>query len=127
MKTTSRLCGAALAAALVLGTAGAANAQGRHGHRDNTGVVAGALLGGLVIGGLIANSNQPAYAYPPPPPAPVYVTPAPTYVVPAPVYAGPSPHVDWCYRNTPGYNPNDNTYQGYYAGERIVCRSPYAG
>ena len=110
--TSSRLCAGAFAVAVVFVSAASAEAQGRHGSRHNDGaVVAGALLGGLVIGGIIANSAAPppAYAYSPP------------------AYAAPNPHVDWCYRHTPGYNPYDNTYQGYYAGERVYCRSPYGG
>ena len=113
--TSSRLCAAALAATLVLGTATAAFAQGRDGHRhggNNWGPPAAALLGGLVIGGIIANSARPAYAYP---------------AYPAPAYAARDPHQDWCIANTPGYNPYDNTFQGYYAGERVYCRSPYGG
>lgn len=112
--TSSRLCAAALAATLVLGTATAAFAQGRDSHRhrgNNWGPPAAALLGGLVIGGIIANSARPAYAYP---------------AYPAPVYAR-NPHHDWCAANTPGYNAYDNTFQGYYAGERVYCRSPYGG
>lgn len=110
--TSSRLCAAAIAATLVLGTATAAYAQ-RDGHRhrhNNWGPPAAALLGGLVIGGMIANSARPAYAYPP-----------------APAYYSRNPHHDWCAANTPGYNPYDNTFQGYYAGERVYCRSPYGG
>lgn len=114
---SSRLCAVGLAAALVLGSTATAYAQ-RDGHRygsNNWGPPAAALLGGLVIGGMIANSARPAYAYP------AY----PAYTA-APVYAG-NPHTDWCYSHTPGYNPYDNTYQGYYAGERVYCRSPYGG
>jgi len=112
-RLSSRLCATGLAAALLIGSVSAAHAQHwRHRHHHHGGNAAGAaaagLLGGLVIGSIIANS-QPAYA------------------APAPVYAAPNPHADWCYRNTPGYNAYDNTYQGYYAGERVYCRSPYGG
>ncbi len=110
--TTLRL--AAIATAVTLAATAPAFAQ-RHHHGGNNaaGAAAIGLLGGLALGAALA--PQPA----PPPPA--------VYYTPAPVYAGPSPHVDWCTRNTPGYNAYDNTYQGYYAGERIVCRSPYGG
>lgn len=134
--TSSRRCATWLAAAIVLGSVTAANAasirttpgvmpspsimnvQWRHHRHDrNDGAAAAAaLLGGLVIGGIIANSAAPppAYGYP------AY----PAYSQP---YAAPNPHADWCASNTPGYNAYDNTYQGYYAGERIPCRSPYGG
>jgi hypothetical protein len=106
-RLSSRLCATGLALALVLASASAANADHRRHDRGNSGAAIGAaIIGGLVIGGLIA-SSQPAYA--------------------APAYAGPNPHADWCYRNTPGYNAYDNTYQGYYAGQRFYCRSPYGG
>lgn len=113
--TSSRLCAAALAATLVLGTATAAHAQRdgyRHHRHHNWGPPAAALLGGLVIGGMIANNARPAYAYP---------------AYPAPAYVARSPHHDWCAASTPGYNAYDNTFQGYYAGERVYCRSPYGG
>ncbi len=112
-----RLGVAALATVAVLGTAAPAFAQ-RHHHGGNNaaGAAAIGLLGGLALGAAISN----------PAPPPVYYAPAPAYVTPAPVYTR-SPHVDWCTANTPGYNAYDNTYQGYYAGERIICRSPYGG
>ena len=95
-----RLGIAAAIAALAVGTASPALAQ-RHHHGGNNaaGAAAIGLLGGLALGAAIGN------AQPPPPPPTVYYAPAPAY-------AGPNPHVDWCYRNTPGYNPYDNTYQG---------------
>ena len=114
---TSRLCAAALATTLVLGGASSAFAQHHHGGNNAAGAAAIGLPGGLAVGAAIANSA----------PAPVYVAPAPgAYVPPATVYAT-NPHTDWCYAHTPGYNPYDNTYQGYYAGERVICRSPYGG
>ncbi|MBM3546877.1 MAG: hypothetical protein FJX54_07985 [Alphaproteobacteria bacterium] len=112
-RLVSRLCAGGLAAALLIGSVSAAHAQHRHRHHHGgnaAGAAAVGLLGGLVIGGIIANS-QPAYA-----------GPAPVYAVPA-----RNPHTDWCYSNTLGYNPYDNTSQGYYAGERVYCRSPYGG
>ena len=114
-----RLGVAALATVAVLGTAAPAFAQRHHHHGGNNaaGAAAIGLLGGLALGAAISN---------PAPPPPVYYAPAPAYVAPAPVYTR-SPHTDWCAANTPGYNAYDNTYQGYYAGERILCRSPYGG
>jgi hypothetical protein len=114
--TTSRLCAAGLAVAIVLGTAAAANADHRRYRHNNDGAAAAALLGGLVIGGIIANSAAP-------PPAYGYSYPQ-SYSQP---YPASNPHADWCAANTPGYNAYDNTYQGYYAGERVPCRSPYGG
>jgi hypothetical protein len=76
---------------------------------------AAGFLGGLAIGGALANSA-------PPPPAP-HMMPIPPY---AP-YGSANPHVDWCLANVPGYNPYDNTYQAYYGGPRTYCQSPYGG
>jgi hypothetical protein len=70
----------------------------RRDRHDNDWQAPAALLGGLLLGGAIANSAQPQ-----------------PY----------NPHVDWCTANTPGYNPYDNTYQAYYGGPRVICRSPY--
>lgn len=115
--TKFRLGAAAIATVLAIGAAVPAYAQGRHHHRNNdnaAGAAALGLLGGLALGAAISNA-QPA----PPPPA--------YYYPPTTAYVAPNPHADWCARNTPGYNAYDNTYQGYYAGERIYCRSPYGG
>ena len=86
--------------------------------RDRNDWVAPAVgfLGGLAVGGALANS--------PPPPAP-YMAPIPPYAA-SPPY-GSNPHVDWCLANHPGYNPYDNTYEAYYGGPRYYCRSPYGG
>src|SRR5436853_110821 len=70
---SSRLAATGLAATLLIGSALPANA------RDNWGPAAAGLVGGLVIGGAIANS-RPAYAYPPP----VYYAPPPVYSAPPP-------------------------------------------
>ncbi|MBM3546878.1 MAG: BA14K family protein [Alphaproteobacteria bacterium] len=43
-----------------------------------------------------------------------------------PPYSARNPHTDWCFSYRPGYNPYDNTFQGY-CGERVYCRSPYGG
>ena len=128
---SSRLVAAALAIPLAVGTVSTAQA------RDNwVGPAAAGVVGGLIIGGAIANS-RPAYAYPPPasygyvPPAyaappVVYTSPPTAYTAPPSVaYVSRSPHTDWCYANRPGYNAYDNTFQPAYGGAREYCQSPY--
>ena len=134
---SSRFVAAALAIPLAVGSVSTAQA------RDNwVGPAAAGVVGGLIIGGAIANS-RPAYAYPPPtysypPPSygyvpPAYAAPPPVVYTPPTVYTAPpsvayvsrSPHTDWCYANRPGYNAYDNTFQPVYGGAREYCQSPY--
>lgn len=61
-----------------------------------------AFLGGAIIGGVIANSNN-----------------APRYS------GGGSSHVSWCYDRYRSYRASDNTFQPYN-GPRRQCYSPYS-
>jgi hypothetical protein len=85
--------------------------------RNDWAAPAAGFVGGVLLGGALANSA------PPPAPAP-YMAPIPPYAA-APY--GSNPHVDWCLANHPGYNPYDNTYEAYYGGPRYACQSPYGG
>lgn len=91
---------ALLAGALSAGWVSTASAHGGPG----PGAVVGALIGGTVIGAMVARPapvyvQQPVYVAPPPPP--VYYAPPPVVYQPAPVYYAPPPP-------PPGY------YYGHY-------------
>lgn len=104
----------ALAAALAIALPGVANAGGWH-HRHDDAIVAGSLglLGGMIIGGALA---QPA-------PAPVYVAPAPVYV--APGYIDPAAaHASWCASHYRSWSAYDNTWIDR-KGRLRACVSPY--
>lgn len=78
------------------------------GRRDAAAAAALGLLGGIIVGGAIANAR----------PAPRYV--APGYV---PVNAGDA-HVAWCARKYRSYNVYDNTWIDKHGRVRL-CASPY--
>lgn len=62
---------------------------------------AAGLVTGAIIGGVIANQNQPRR-----------------------VIRSGGGHVDWCYSRYRSYRASDNTYQPYN-GPRRQCNSPY--
>ncbi|NKB53102.1 MAG: BA14K family protein [Rhizobiaceae bacterium] len=72
----------------------------RHRHRRNRGAgVAAGIIGGLIIGGIIADSRNRSHSR-------------------------DRSHVDWCYSRYRSYRARDNTYQPYH-GRRRQCNSPY--
>jgi hypothetical protein len=105
----SGLCVAGLAAVLVIGVVGSAYAQRDRNrqHDDFPGAASATFPGGMPTSHATAAAQWPMFVFPPP-------------------YLARNPHTDWCLAQTPGYNPYDNTFQGYY-GERVYCRSPYGG
>ena len=84
----------------------------RHSHHDHrAGDVALGALGGLIVGGVIANSarRQRREAFPPPPVR----------------RAGRSAeHVYWCDQRYRSYNIRTDTFTGY-DGRQHYCNSPY--
>lgn len=68
------------------------------------------LLGGMIIGGAIANATQPAPAY----------APTPAYVPAAAIDA----HIAWCSGRYRSYNIHDNTWIDL-KGRLRNCVSPY--
>jgi hypothetical protein len=107
---TSRAWAAGLVALLALSSASTAYAQrnpSRH-HDDFPGAAGARFPGGMPTSEAVASGNWPLVVFAPP-------------------VLLPNPHTDWCLTHRPGYNPYDNTFQGPYVGERIYCRSPYAG
>ena len=56
-----------------------------HHHHGSGGAIAAGIVGGALLGGLVASAVST--------PAPVVVTPAPTVVTPAPVVVAPTPVV----------------------------------
>lgn len=77
----------------------------RHRHHSNAGAILGGLAAGALIGGAIAQSQQPRYERPAP-------------------QAVSGDHVRWCYNRYRSYRAFDNTFQPYY-GDRQQCYSPY--
>lgn len=77
----------------------------RHHNRSNAAAVIGGLAAGAIIGGAIAQSQQPRYGAPQ-------------------RYVGGDAHVDWCHNRYRSYRPYDNTFQPY-DGPRQLCHSPY--
>jgi hypothetical protein len=81
--------------------AGQAQAHGYYGHGGGccwgggwgAPLAVGAVVGAVVAGSVVANSQRPVYVQQPVSvqPQPVYVQPQPVYVQPAPVYVPPQP------------------------------------
>jgi hypothetical protein len=67
--------------------------------------VIGGLAAGAIIGGAIAQSQQPQYA-------------------PPTRYLNNNSHVDWCFAQYRSYRASDNTFQPFN-GPRQRCYSPY--
>jgi hypothetical protein len=80
---TKSIAASLVAATLIAGSVGTAEARGG---RFIGGLAAGAV-GGLILGSAIANANQPNYYYG----GPAY------YREPAPVYYAPVCHKEWRY------------------------------
>lgn len=88
---------------------------GHHHHRpwrhyrrhkgSNTAAIIGGLAAGAIIGGSIAQSQQPHYA-------------------PPRRYLPGDSHVSWCFARYRTYRPTDNTFQPF-DGPRQQCYSPY--
>ena len=72
--------------------------------RNNGAAIAGALIGGIIIGSAIANQNRGVRV--------------------RRVYRTSDPHVNWCFRRYRSYRAWDNTFQPY-RGPRRLCYSPY--
>ncbi len=142
MKKILSLAFAALLAGTMTVTAiGEANAHFKggihHRHGRGAGVAAG-IIGGLIVGGAIANANRRgrnrhchydychrhSYRYSD------HVHEDIVYERPRrrprrrPVARSGDAHEDWCYRKYRSYRAYDNTYQPYSGGRRY-CRSPY--
>jgi len=78
--------------------------------RRRGGAIAAGIIGGAILGGLIASQAYPyPYGYYAPPPYPVYAPPP---------YAGPG--VAYCMRRFRSYDPYSMTYLGY-DGFRHPC------
>lgn len=109
---------AAVAIAAAVALPGTAFAGGHH--HDGDVIAAGAigLLGGAILGGVLAQ----------PQPAPVYVEPVPVYRAPraVPVYVDDpaAAHEAWCAAKYRSYNVYDNTWIDKY-GRLRACASPY--
>lgn len=73
--------------------------------RSNAAAVIGGLAAGAIIGGAIAQSQQPRYA-------------------PPPRYLHGDSHVSWCFARYRSYRTIDNTFQPFN-GPRQQCYSPY--
>ena len=96
-----------LAGTVVVMSLSDANARHR-GHRYGGGLAAG-IIGGLIIGGAIANSRLEDRER--------------DYAPPYRRDYGRA-HVSWCYSRYRSYRDYDDTYQPYRGGRRY-CRSPY--
>lgn len=75
----------------------------RGSRRRRNNAVAGAIIGSIIIGAIIANQNRHRHV--------------------RRVYRG-SAHEHWCHRRFRSYRAWDNTYQPYH-GRRRQCISPY--
>lgn len=85
-------------------------ADARHrGHRGAAAAGAAGLIGGLIIGGAIANSERRRDHR--------------RSREPRRIYRGDA-HERWCYNRYRSYRAYDNTFQPYRGGRRY-CRSPY--
>ena len=84
---------------------------GYRGHRGGGGGVAAGIIGGMILGGIIASQARPYYYdYPP-----AYYYPAPAYrAYPA------DPAIAYCMQRFRSYDPYSMTYQGY-DGLRHPC------
>ena len=107
MKTTMRglLVAAAGAAMLTATLAAPANAGGK----DVAAAIAGGVIGGMIVGGVLSQNAAPTYSR-----VPVYQAP-PVVYQPQPVY---QPRRCW-YKNRQVQNP----YTGYWEWKQVqVCR-----
>jgi hypothetical protein len=104
-----------LAAVLLLavGVAGSpAQAQHHHHHGGGGGQWVGPMIGGLILGGIIADANRPRVYVAPPPPV-VYAPPPPVYVppgIPPGFYRYPECRTEYLY----------NSY-GVVVGTQSIC------
>jgi hypothetical protein len=120
MATTRLISSLALAGVLAASVSTAAVADDHRGHRGSSGnsdAIALGILGVVVLGSLIANSQQSA-----PPPQPVYVAPQPQpqpYYAPQPVqqvyYGAPQPQVVYVDQyGRPYHRRHDHRYYDRY-------------
>ena len=99
----------------------ARRAERRSERRKRRRAAAAAAIGGLIVGGIIANSRRDAYAN-------SYRDPG---YAPAPArgqetYGYPVEHHRWCSDRYRSYRAYDGTFQPYH-GPRKRCNSPYDG